>query len=105
MKINLTEIIATDIGRWNPKIIGESQGHSAKYVVFQGKAVRPAEAENELFVVLQGRLVLASGNCFTVLNPEKFVLVPKDIEYKAIAFDETHVMICSTRSSTQDSYL
>ena len=88
--INMTE---TAFNHWNPKVISKVQKKLVKYTVFQGKAVRLPQPEDELFVVLTGQLVLTSNDCFIVLNPGEFGLIAKGIEYRAIALEEVRVMI------------
>jgi mannose-6-phosphate isomerase-like protein (cupin superfamily) len=84
---------------WNPETIKNSLGQVVKHIIFQGKSVRPAEAEDELFIVLSGKLVLVSDDKFIVLNPKEFVLISKEIEYQAIALEEVQVM-CKVCPST-----
>lgn len=98
---NPIETVMTVSDEWNPKVIGKLQEKLVEYIVFQGKAVRPPQSEDEWFFVLTGQLVLTSNDRFIVLNPEEFVLVPKDVEYDTIALEKVHVMLYVAHPSTE----
>jgi mannose-6-phosphate isomerase-like protein (cupin superfamily) len=94
-----TQMNAIVSHEWTPQIIRNALGQLVKYIIFQGESVRPAQVEDELFVVLSGQIMLTSGERCIVLNPTEFVLIAKDVEYKVIAYDEVRIL-CKVCPST-----
>jgi mannose-6-phosphate isomerase-like protein (cupin superfamily) len=96
---DLIQMNATVSHEWTPQIMRNALGQLVKYIIFQGESVRPAQVEDELFVVLSGQIMLTSGERCIVLNPTEFVLIAKDVEYKVIACDEVR-LLCKVCPST-----
>jgi mannose-6-phosphate isomerase-like protein (cupin superfamily) len=61
-KVNLREKLTLFSDHWKPKIVGELNGQHVKLVKLQGAFVwHKHDAEDELFLVVQGRLALQRG--------------------------------------------
>ena len=49
--------------------------------------------EDELFMVIQGQLKLELKDQTVTVNPGEFYIVPKGVEHKPIAEEETHLLL------------
>ena len=62
-KVNLSEKLAQFSEHWKPKIVGEVNESFVKLVKFKGEFVwHHHENEDEMFLVVQGRLRMKTGN-------------------------------------------
>jgi mannose-6-phosphate isomerase-like protein (cupin superfamily) len=58
-KVNLSQKFSLFTSHWEPKIVGEVNGHQVKLVKFQGPFVwHRHESEDELFLVHKGRFTM-----------------------------------------------
>ncbi len=92
--INLAEKLATFSDHWQPKTVGQFNGHDLMVVKVQGKFVWHKHDEtDDFFLVLKGRLTirLRAGN--VVLGPGELYVVPKGVEHCPIAEEETHLLL------------
>jgi mannose-6-phosphate isomerase-like protein (cupin superfamily) len=51
------------------------------------------ENEDELFLVLYGRLRMQFRDREVVLEPGELIVVPRGVEHRPVADDETHVLL------------
>jgi len=69
-KINLAEKLALVDERWSPRVVGDVNDVQVKLVKLAGEFVwHRHEAEDELFLVLRGRLVMRFRDREEVLAP------------------------------------
>ncbi|TFG53909.1 MAG: cupin domain-containing protein [Gemmatimonadales bacterium] len=93
-KVNLSDKLSRFSDRWRPKIVGELNGQQVKLAKLQGEFVWHAhENEDELFLVIEGRLVIKLRDREIVLDPGEFVIVPRGIEHQPVADEEVHVLL------------
>ncbi len=94
-KVNLTEKLGLFEEHWSPKIVGELNGQHVKLAKLKDEFVWHDHAdEDELFLVLKGRLVIElRGEEDLVLEPGEFAVVPHGVEHKPVAEEETHVLL------------
>jgi len=57
------------------------------------------EAEDELFLVVKGRLQLRFRDRDVWLNEGEFAIVPRGVEHLPIAPEETHVLLLEPKST------
>lgn len=93
-KINIDEKLANFTDLWSPKIIGELNGQCVKLAKVKGKFVWHAhENEDELFYVIKGRLTIEFRDGEVVLNEGEVCIVPKKVEHRPTAEEETHILL------------
>jgi mannose-6-phosphate isomerase-like protein (cupin superfamily) len=71
-----------------------------KLVKLKGEFVWHArEAEDELFLVLRGRLRMQFRDREVVVDPGELIIVPHGTEHRPVADDEVHVLLLEPRST------
>lgn len=85
---------------WRPKIVGELNDTYVKLAKLKGEFVwHQHEEEDELFLVVKGRLLIKLRQQDIWLNEGEFVIIPKGIEHCPVAEDEVHVMLLEPKST------
>ncbi len=93
-KVNLAERLAQFSEHWRPKIVGELNGQMVKLVKFQGPFVwHHHDHEDELFLVLKGRLRMEFRDRNVWLEEGEFLIVPRGVEHRPVAEEEAHVLL------------
>ncbi|HTS00884.1 MAG TPA: cupin domain-containing protein [Thermoanaerobaculia bacterium] len=93
-KVNLKEKLALFSTHWDPKIVGELNGQYVKVVKFQGPFTwHRHEAEDEMFLVLEGSFDLEFRDRTVRLAPGEFCVVPRGVEHRPVARTEAHVLL------------
>ena len=99
-KINLEQKLAQFGDYWNPRIIGELNGQHVKLVKLQGEFVwHHHEHEDELFLVVQGTLMMEFRDRTEILVAGEMIVVPRGVEHRPAAMDETHVLLFEPTST------
>ena len=99
-KVNLAQKLALFSDRWSPKIVGEVNDFHVKLVKVKGEFVwHHHDNEDELFLVLSGRLTIHLKDGDVVLEPGEFFVVPKGVEHKPSAEEEAHVLLLEPKST------
>lgn len=85
---------------WSPAIVGELNGQHVKLAKLQGEFVwHHHDAEDELFLVLKGRLEMHLRDRVVVLDEGQFFIVPRGVEHKPVAASEVHVLLLEPAST------
>ncbi len=94
-KVNLAQAFATFSDHWNPRIAGELGDFQVKLAKLKGRFHwHHHEREDELFLVVEGRLRMGFRDRTVDLGPGEFIIVPRGIEHLPEALtDECHVML------------
>src|SRR2546427_8629840 len=80
-KVNLAEKLSTFSDYWSPKIVGELNDTYVKLVKLKGEFVwHHHELEDELFLVVKGRLLLRFRDRDVSVGEGEFVIVPRGVE-------------------------
>jgi mannose-6-phosphate isomerase-like protein (cupin superfamily) len=99
-KVNINEKLASFQEYWSPKIAGEVNDTYVKLVKFQGEFVwHHHEAEDELFLVLKGRLLMKLRDRDIWLDEGEFIVIPQGVEHMPVAEEEVHVMLLEPKST------
>jgi len=99
-KVNLAQKFALFEEYWSPKLVGELNGQQVKLVKLKGEFVWHQHAEeDELFLVLKGRLVIRLRDGEIVLHEGEFVVVPRGVEHLPVAEEEVHVLLLEPAST------
>lgn len=91
--VNLVDKFAGFSEHWTPKIAGELNDSYVLLAKVQGEFVWHTHAEDEFFLVVQGRLCIKLRDREVWLNPGEFFIVPRGVEHCPVAAEETHVML------------
>jgi mannose-6-phosphate isomerase-like protein (cupin superfamily) len=92
--INIQEKFDLFTDQWSPKKIGELNGQQILLAKIQGEFVfHKHDDEDELFMVMKGQLTLELRDRTVIVNPGEFFTVPKGVEHKPIAKEETHLLL------------
>ncbi len=93
-KVNLAEKFAQFSAHWTPKIVGTLDDYEIKLVKIQGEFVwHQHENEDELFLVVDGAMVIALRDRDVRLEAGEFFVVPKGVEHKPVAEDECKILL------------
>ena len=93
-KISLADKLAQIHEHWRPKVIGELNGQEVKLVKFQGEFVwHKHDAEDELFLVIDGRFRMEFRDRAVELGPGDLVIVPQGVEHRPVAEKEVAVLL------------
>jgi len=92
--VNLSEKLALIREYWAPKTVGSVNGFHVKLVKLKGEFVWHAhDAEDELFLVLEGTLRMQLRDCEVAIRKGEFLVVPHGTEHRPVADDEVHVLL------------
>ncbi len=92
--INLAQKLASFDEHWSPKIVAELNGQTVKLAKVWGEFVwHHHEREDELFLVLRGRLTIKLRDRDVVLDEGECCVVPRGLEHKPVADVETHILL------------
>ena len=93
-KVNLAEKFGLFDQYWSPKIVGELNGQHVKLAKLKGDFIwHHHEAEDELFLVVKGQLVIKLKGQDVALEEGEFFIVPRGVEHKPVAEEEAHVLL------------
>jgi mannose-6-phosphate isomerase-like protein (cupin superfamily) len=99
-KVNLTEKFGRFQDRWSPKVVGELNDSHVKLVKLQGEFVwHHHDAEDELFLVVKGRLLVKLRDRDIWVEEGEFVIVPRGVEHLTAAEEEAHVLMLEPTST------
>jgi len=92
--VNLAEKLAAFTEHWQPRTVAEFNGHDVMVVKTQGEFVWHKHDEtDDLFLVLRGELVIELRDGSVTLRAGDLFVVPKGVEHRPVAKEETHVLI------------
>lgn len=99
-RVSLTEKLAAISRAWQPKIVAELNGQQVKLAKLRGEFVwHHHEAEDELFLVLAGRLRLELRDGVVELGPGELAVVPRGVEHRPVADGEVHLLLFEPAST------
>jgi mannose-6-phosphate isomerase-like protein (cupin superfamily) len=100
-KVNLAQAFASFSDHWNPRIAGELGDFQVKLAKLKGRFHwHHHEREDELFLVIEGRLRMGFRDRTVDLGPGEFIIVPRGVEHLPEALtEECHVMLLEPRTT------
>lgn len=99
-KVNLSEKFALIDEYWSPRIAGELNDSYVKLAKLKGEFIwHHHENEDELFLVVQGELVIELRNQKAKLVEGEFIIIPKGVEHRPVAADEVQVILIELKST------
>jgi mannose-6-phosphate isomerase-like protein (cupin superfamily) len=99
--VNLAETFRQFTDTWSPKIAGEVNDMHVKVVKLAGEFVwHHHEREDELFLVVAGRLRMRLRDGDRDVGPGEFIIVPHGTEHCPVALtDEVHVVLLEPKGT------
>ena len=99
-KVNLKEKFSRFTDTWSPKIVGELNDSYVKAVKLKGEFVwHHHDNEDELFLVVRGRLRMRFRDREVVVEEGEFLIVPKGMDHLPVAEEETHVLLLEPKTT------
>jgi mannose-6-phosphate isomerase-like protein (cupin superfamily) len=98
--VNLNEKLSRVNEPWSPKIVGELNDTYVKVVKLTGEFVwHHHDDEDELFLVVKGRLRMRFRDREVAVLPGEFIIVPKGVEHMPVADEEVHVVLIEPKTT------
>ena len=99
-KVNLAVKLSLFHDYWHPRIVGELNDSHIKLVKLKGEFVwHHHEAEDELFLVVKGKLLIKLQDRDVWLDEGEFVVIPRGVEHLPVAEQEVHVLLLEPKST------
>jgi len=99
-KVNLAQKFDSFDDLWSPKIIAELNGQTVKLAKLQGEFTwHHHDAEDELFLVVKGQLVIKFRDRDVLLEAGELIVVPAGVEHKPVAEKEAHVLLFEPKTT------
>ncbi len=96
--INLEQKFARFSEHWRPKIVAELNDYQLKLAKIEGEFVwHQHEDTDELFICLDGELLIEFRDGSVTLNPGELFVVPKGIEHKPSARKGCKILLIEPR--------
>ena len=93
-KVNLSDKLDLITAYWKPGIVGQLNGQVVKMAKLKGEFVwHSHEHEDELFLVLDGELVIELKDEAIHLKKGEFVIIPKGVSHKPVAREEVSLLL------------
>jgi mannose-6-phosphate isomerase-like protein (cupin superfamily) len=98
--INIAQKFSLFNEYWSPRIVGELNDSHVKLAKLHGEFVwHQHENEDEMFLVVKGKLLIKLRDRDLVINEGEFVIIPKGVEHCPVAEEEVHVMLLEPKST------
>lgn len=98
--VNLEEKFSGFQDFWNPRIVGELNNQQVKIARLKGEfIVHHHENEDEMFLVIEGKLLMELEDKTLELNPGEFVIIPRGIQHKPKCVGEVKVLLFEPAST------
>ena len=98
--VNLHEKLSKVKEYWSPKIIGELNDSYVKVVKFTGEFVwHHHDNEDELFLVIKGKLRMKFRDREVAVAPGEFIIVPRGVEHLPVADEEVEVVLLEPKTT------
>ena len=94
-KVNLAEAFATFADHWSPRVAGQINDFQVKVVKLKGAFDwHHHDVEDELFLVVSGRMRMGLRDGDIEVGPGEFIVVPHGVEHRPEAItEECHVLL------------
>jgi mannose-6-phosphate isomerase-like protein (cupin superfamily) len=93
-KVNLAEKFSLFHDYWSPKIVGQINDFHVKLAKLKGEFIwHHHDNEDEMFLVVKGRLLIKLRDRDVWLHEGEFVVIPKGVEHLPVAEEEVHLML------------
>ena len=98
--VSLAEKFSRFHDTWSPRIVGELNGQHVKLARLEGEFEWHRHAdEDELFLVVRGRLEMHLRDRVLELAEGEFLIVPRGVEHKPVAPEGAQVLLFEPAST------
>ncbi len=99
-KVNLADKLSLFNDYWSPKIVGDLNESHVKLVKVKGEFVwHHHDQEDELFLILKGKLVIRLQDGDVELSEGEFVIIPHGVEHQPVAQEEVHLLLLEPKTT------
>ncbi len=99
-KVSLERKLASFAETWVPKVVGELNGQYVKVVKCDGEYVWHHHAdEDELFLVVSGRLDIRLRERTVELGPGELFIVPRGVEHQPVAHGLAEILLFEPKAT------
>jgi mannose-6-phosphate isomerase-like protein (cupin superfamily) len=98
--VNLAQKLSLFQDHWHPRVVGELNDCHIKLAKLQGEFVwHHHRDEDELFMVVQGRLTIKLRDRDLHVGAGEFVVIPRGVDHLPVAEEEVQVLLLEPRST------
>ena len=98
--VRLADVAASLDELWSPRVVAELDDSYVKVAKVRGTLCwHSHDGEDELFLVLAGRLVIEMEDRSVALGPGELFVVPKGVRHNPVADEECLVMLVERKST------
>lgn len=98
--VNLAEKFSSISDYWHPRIVAELNENYIKLVKVKGEFVwHKHDTEDELFLVVKGRLLIRLRDRDLWLNDGELAVIPKGVEHCPVAEEEVHILLLEPKTT------
>jgi len=92
--INLTEKLSTFSEYWQPRTVGQFNGHDLMVAKVKGEFIwHQHDDTDDFFLVLRGRITIRMHEGNVTLGPGEMFVVPKGVQHCPVAEQEAHILL------------
>jgi mannose-6-phosphate isomerase-like protein (cupin superfamily) len=92
--VNLSDKLSTFSEYWQPRTVGQFNGHDLMVVKVKGEFVWHEHADtDDFFLVLKGRITIQMKEGNVTLGPGELFVVPNGVQHCPRAEDEAHLLL------------
>jgi mannose-6-phosphate isomerase-like protein (cupin superfamily) len=97
---NIADTFAQFDDYWNPRIGGEINNFALKFTKLKGEFVwHHHEHEDELFLVIKGRLLIKLRDGDLWINEGEYAIIPHGVEHCPVAEEEVHLLLLEPKDT------
>jgi mannose-6-phosphate isomerase-like protein (cupin superfamily) len=98
--VNITEKFTRFDDYWSPRIAGELNDSYVKLVKVKGEFVwHHHDTEDELFLVVKGRLLMQLRDGDRWVEEGEFIIIPRGVEHRPVAENECHILLLEPKTT------
>jgi mannose-6-phosphate isomerase-like protein (cupin superfamily) len=98
--VNLVEKFKLIDEYWSPRIAAELNDSFVKLAKIKGEFLwHQHEVEDELFLVIKGKLVIRFRDRDLHLMPGELVVIPHGVEHMPVAVEEVHILLLEPKGT------
>lgn len=92
--INLAAKLSTFSEHWQPRVVGQFNGHDLMVVKVKGEFMwHKHDDTDDFFLVLHGRIRIRMREGDVAVGPGEIFVVPKGAEHCPVADEEAHILL------------
>jgi mannose-6-phosphate isomerase-like protein (cupin superfamily) len=98
--VNIAQKFTIFHEHWSPRIVGELNDSYVKLVKVKGEFIwHHHETEDELFLVIKGRLLMQLRDGDQWVEEGEFIIIPRGVEHRPVAPDECHILLLEPKTT------